>query len=140
MRIVGCGNLLRGDDGAGILVAERLRALGVEAETSNCTACDLIEAWRGVDEVVVIDAMCTGAMAGTVRVWEESQILELPPAPSTHGFGVTEAVLLARALDLLPPRLRIIGIEGAQFGVGTPLTAQVQHAVEAVVLQLSARA
>jgi len=31
LRIIGCGNLDRGDDAAGLLVARRLRALGVEA-------------------------------------------------------------------------------------------------------------
>ena len=31
MLVIGCGNLDRGDDGAGVRVAERLRKLGFDA-------------------------------------------------------------------------------------------------------------
>ena len=138
MRIIGCGNLDRGDDAAGILVAERLRDLGIEAQPLSGAAFDLIEEWRGADEVIVIDAMRSGAPPGTVRIWDDGRIPErLTASSSTHGLGVAEALCLARTLDLLPQKPRIIGIEGAEFGVGTPLSTQVQEAVEAVAQQIT---
>jgi hypothetical protein len=59
MRIICCGNPERGDDGAGALVAERLRDFRVEAEIRSGEALDVIEA--GVDSVVVVDAVETGS-------------------------------------------------------------------------------
>ena len=64
MLIIGCGNRERSDDRAGILVAERLRDLHIEAQTRLGEATDLIEAWKGADDVVVVDAMMTGAPVG----------------------------------------------------------------------------
>ena len=68
MLIIGCGNRQRSDDGAGILVAERLRDLGIEADMRTGEAVDLIEAWKGADDVIVVDTVVTGAPSGTVQV------------------------------------------------------------------------
>jgi hydrogenase maturation protease len=70
MRIICCGNPDRGDDGVGALVAERLRKSGVEAELRSGEALDLIESWGGSHNVVVVDAVETGASLGTVWLWD----------------------------------------------------------------------
>jgi len=138
MLILGCGNRQRGDDAAGVLAAERLRALGIAAEACAGEAAELMEAWRGVDDVIVIDAVVTGARAGAVHVWDGRH----PPAfassaASTHGLGVAQAVELARALDCLPSRLRVYGIEGKMFEVGRPVSLEVERGVEEVVRRIA---
>ena len=75
MLIIGCGNRERSDDGAGILVAERLRELGIDAEMRTGEAADLIEAWKGADDVIVVDTVMTGAPVGTVQAWDGRQPL-----------------------------------------------------------------
>jgi hydrogenase maturation protease len=49
---------------------------------------------------------------------------------STHGFGVAEAVELARSLGRLPRRLILYLAEGAQFEIGAPLSPAVAEAVD----------
>jgi hydrogenase maturation protease len=137
MRVIGCGNRARGDDAAGILVAERLRGLGVEAESLSGETTALIEAWRGADDVVVVDAVVTGAPPGTVQVWDSQLPLPLGGFPaSTHGMGVAEAINLARILGRLPRRLRIYGIEARQFSFGGALSPELTGALEDVVQQI----
>jgi len=140
MRIICCGNPDRGDDGAGVLVAARLRDLGVNAETRTGEASELLEAWRGADHVVVVDAVETGAPAGTVWRWEGWQTnFPTRRSTSTHGLGLSEAITLARVLDRLPHRLRIYGIEGRRFGHGAEVSPEVTLAVEEVVRQITNR-
>jgi hydrogenase maturation protease len=139
MRIICCGNPDRGDDGAGILVAERLRRLGIEAETVGGDALTLLEAWRGAESALVVDAVVTGEPVGTVHVWEGQIPPAANPGTSSHGFGVAEAIRLAAALHQLPPQLRIIGIEAARFEVGSEPSFQVQQAVDKLVAQITAR-
>jgi len=139
MLILGCGNRQRGDDAAGILAAERLKALGLAAEVCAGEAAELMEAWSGADDVIVIDAVVTGAAAGTVHVWDGQR----PPAlvmsaGSTHGLGVAQAIALARALDRLPARLRVYGIEGSTFEIGSAVSPEVERAVEEVVQRIAA--
>jgi len=139
VRIIGCGNRQRGDDGAGILVAERLRHLGIDAGTCSGEATELIETWAGSGDVILIDAVVTGAPGGTVHVWDGLQKIDPPgKTASTHGLGVAQAIELARVLNRLPERLRIYGIEGRAFDPGFPISSQVHAAIEEVVQRIIA--
>src|ERR1022692_4394300 len=139
MLIIGCGNRERSDDGAGILVAERLRELGIEADTRIGDAADLIEAWKGAEDVIVVDAVVTGAPVGTVQAWDGRQPLTtIRATASSHGLGVAEAIELAHVLDRLPARLRVYGVEGRRFEPGSGISPEVQRAVDEVVQRIIA--
>jgi len=135
--VIGLGNDFRRDDGAGRVAARRVRELAGEAvrviEESGEGAA-LMDAWRGAELVILIDAVHSGAAPGTIhRLDARAQ-----PIPSnffhysTHAFSVAEAVELARALDQLPPRLIVHGIEGKDFTSGEGLSPEVAAAVEQV--------
>ena len=134
MLILGCGNPDRGDDSAGVKVIEQLRELGIAAETCSGQAADLIEAWTGRHEVLVVDAVASGAPTGTVHVWDGWQALKaVRPPPSSHGLGIAEAIAIAHELDRLPARLRFYGIEARRFEPGTGPSPEVQAAITDVV-------
>jgi len=140
-RIIGCGNTDRGDDAAGLLVAQRLRDFGVDACDHIGDGLSLIERWRGQDEVILIDAVITGGTAGAITVWDAGQaaILHDFPQSSTHGFGVCEAVKLSRVLDCMPERMLIYGIEGQCFEAGCNPLPEVLTACEQLARHLAAR-
>jgi hydrogenase maturation protease len=141
MRVICCGNRERGDDGAAVLVAERLRDLGIEAQIHSGEALALMDAWDKADEVIVVDAMVTGAAAGTTQVWEAPLPAAFVDAPaSTHGLGVGEAIKLAQVIGRLPERLRVYGIEGKHFGSGDEISSEVKQAAERVAEQIAAAA
>jgi hydrogenase maturation protease len=134
--IVGVGNADRGDDAAGVLVVRRLRGFRT-AELSDCT--DLFELWSDEEDVVVIDAMVTGAPVGSIRRFEVGAFtLPIGAFQSTHAFGLAETVELARALGKLPAKLTIFGIEAGGVGLGEPLSPDVEHAIDALVGELEA--
>jgi hydrogenase maturation protease len=58
--IIGLGNPDRGDDAAGLLVAQSLRTRGAEAIAHTGGALDLIEIWAGTERVIVVDAILSG--------------------------------------------------------------------------------
>src|SRR5215471_13977337 len=102
MKVIGCGNLERGDDAAGILVAQRLREWGIDARG----ATSLFDAWDGGDDVVLVDAMSSGREVGAIAVWEHTEFPKLHQfRASTHDFGLAEVIGLAIALDRVPIRL-----------------------------------
>ena len=114
MLILGCGNPDRADDAAGLLVARRLRELGTQARELGGEALELIDAWSGEADVIIVDAVKSGAPPGTITVWD-ARTSPLPACQfrcSTHALGVAEAIELARALDRLPSKLIVVGIEG----------------------------
>lgn len=132
--IVGVGNLDRGDDGAGVWAVRRLHGARTK-EVTDCT--QLIEIWADEHDVVVIDAMVTGAPVGTVNRFEVGAFpLPIGTFPSTHSFGLAETVELARAIGRLPERLTILGIEAGQMDLGRPLSAEVDRAIDVLVDEL----
>jgi len=136
--VAGVGNAYRGDDGAGLEVAARLRGrLPADIELVRCVdePSRLIEAWRGADAVIVVDAVASGAEPGTVHRFDASDgdIPERIFRSSTHAFGVGQAVALSRVLGHLPPRVIVYGIEGADFAAGEGLTDPVVDAVDRAV-------
>ena len=149
--VVGLGSPDRGDDAVGPQVAGEVaravadrRLLGVHVvEHEDPTALiDLLDPVGGPASpwaaAVVIDAIRTGAMPGTVTVLDvgpggqdlRSLGARLDPGPAgTHGFGLAGAIELARALDRLPPRAVVVGIEAVGFEHGDPLSAAVLAAI-----------
>lgn len=136
--LIGVGNPYRQDDGAGIVAVRRLRQLLPEwAECLECTGdlTTLLDAWQDYEQVIVVDAMRSGRLAGEVVLFDLSQ----HPLPadarffSTHAMGLNEAIALAYALNRLPPKLVVYGIQGKRFGEGVGLTSEVAKAVEDVV-------
>jgi hydrogenase maturation protease len=140
--LIGVGNAWRGDDGAGLAVARRVRELspaGVEVREVEGDATALVEAWSGAEGVVVVDAAESGAPPGTVRRFD-ARTRPLPARSlrsSTHAFGVADAVELARALDRLPARLDVYAIEGASFTAGKRLSPAVERAVDELAASLA---
>jgi hydrogenase maturation protease len=57
---------------------------------------------------------------------------------STHGFGLSEAIELARALDQLPARCVVYAVEAGAVVAGEPLSPAVAAAVQEVAGRIRA--
>ena len=127
--LVACvGNVLRGDDGFGQAVERRLAVDG-----SLPPGVDLIETgiggmgivqqlMHGYETLIVVDAVDRGAAPGTLFVLEP-QVPEpgaLPPDEWRERFSNLHLAepgrvfLLARALGVLPGRVRLVGCQPLQ--------------------------
>lgn len=138
--IIGVGNADRGDDGAGLAAAMLLRKRCKHRDDIRVIehwgeSTGLVDAMDGWGAVLIIDAAHSGAEPGSYRKFEVGQ--NALPADladmSSHGFGVPQAIELARALATLPGLCRVYAIEGTTFDAGAPLSDVVQEAVETVV-------
>lgn len=136
--VIGIGNDYRGDDAVGLAVVRTLQARKIAhvrlmESDGNCTI--LIEAWKNAKKVILIDAMSSGAKAGTIcRFDVHTQPLPVTAAlSSTHALGIAATLELARALGQLPPLVIVYGIEGKQFTSGAELSPQVSNVIQEVV-------
>src|SRR4051812_21206627 len=140
--VVGVGNDWRGDDAAGLAAARRLRPTlaGIPVVEVDGDPASLLDAWSGARHAIVIDAVRSGAPPGTIHRLDlaAGTVRAGPWCGSTHGLGVADAVELARALDRLPARVELYGIEAGGFETGTGLTPPVARAVAALCGELRA--
>jgi len=139
--VIGVGNTQRRDDGVGIMVVRQLQERvppGVTTIEESGEGVSLLDAWKGAATVLLVDAVHSAAPPGTIHRLDA----HVEPIPngffhcSTHAFGVAEAVELARALNQLPPRLVMYGIEGKSFAAGMELSEEVERAAAVVIAQV----
>jgi hydrogenase maturation protease len=142
--VIGVGNPFRGDDGIGHRVVDLIaelqeaerrrpnppRGRPLELRWSDGEPSRLLDDWQGIDVCVVVDAMVTGAEPGTVRLFDAlADQLPAAAATSSHGSGVAEAVALGTALDDLPRRLLVVGVEVAHVADGQGLSEELEAVV-----------
>lgn len=132
--VLGLGNRLRGDDGAGAEVAHRVQTLPSKEVIDPGRLIDL---WSRDDDVIVIDAVSSGAAIGTIHRLDLTQSqLPLTSVTSSHAFGLAEVVELARSLGKLPRSVRVYGIEIGRLSHGSSMSRSVAAAVEEVVAEI----
>ncbi len=144
MLVIGVGNRMRCDDGAGPVVLDRLAALApqnLETEEVAGDCARLIDLWEGRGRVIVVDATQSGAEAGTVIEFDAlaSEIPRELFIHTSHAFGVAEALATAGALERLPGSLWVYGIEGVEFGFGEELTTAVAVGADEVARRIVLR-
>jgi len=154
--IAGMGNVLRCDDGFGVEVARLLasrRALLAPEEQGRARVIEvgiggihLTQALMdGYDLLVVIDAMERGSAPGTVHVLE-AEVPDLAQWPEgdradfladMHYATPTKALILAKALGCLPPRVFLVGCQPGNvsdigIGLSAPVAEAMPHTIEAI--------
>ena len=137
--VVGCGNLLRGDDAAGPVLVRMLAGRdlppGVRLVDGGTAGMDIAFAMRGVSKVIVVDASRVGVEPGTVHRVPGAELTDLtPPQGNLHSFRWDQALGFATWLlkDEYPEDITVWLVEGESFEPGAPLTPAVQASVERI--------
>jgi hydrogenase maturation protease len=139
--VVGCGNLLRGDDGVGPILVRHLWEGGVPAGVrlvdGGTAGMDVSFQMRGARRVLLVDAAATGAEPGTVYKVPGPAVEDLPPLQGlhTHSFRWDHALAFARWLlgDGYPDDVTVYLIEAAQMEPGAELSEPVRAAMQQVL-------
>jgi len=145
--VIGCGNLLRGDDAAGPVLVRRLweRGLpeGVRCADGGTGGMDVAFQMRGVPEVILVDACSSGSEPGATFELPGHEVENLPPLGSInlHAFRWDHAIAFARWLlkDDYPASVTAYLIEGVNYEVGEGLSPAVDAAVDRLAERLLAR-
>ena len=143
LRVLGVGSP-NGDDAVGWLAVEAFREsqrqrdeAGIETVVLDRPGAALLSHLAGANAVIVVDAVLGNAPPGTVEQLEAGDLLGGSASVSTHRFGLASALELGRVLDLLPPRLVVLGVHVARPRAGADLSPQVRAAVTRVAERIS---
>lgn len=141
--VIGCGNLNRSDDAAGVRVVQRLRErLGSDLPAdlrlfdAGTGGMEVMFQARGARQLVIVDACRSGSTPGAIFRLPGAEIgAAHVPAYSLHDFRWDHAVHAGRRIFGVdfPEDVTVYLIEAGSLALGTELSAPVQAAVEAVV-------
>lgn len=128
--VLGIGNILLSDEGAGIRAVEYLRdnyTLPEDVETvdGGTVGIELLPFIEGRSLIIIADAVNTGHPPGTV-----AKIEDLPAffqkRTSPHQLGIIDVFALAALSDAPPPKTLLFGIEPQTLGTGLGLSPEIE--------------
>jgi len=133
--VLGIGNNLLRDDGAGIHALARFAAgnddEGVDCLDGGTVGLALLDRLSHLDGLVALDAMRLGKPPGTVTVLEgEAMDAHLrKQRNSVHEVGLSDLLDVLRLRGDLPDHRALVGIEPADMDWGTEPTEVVAQAI-----------
>jgi hydrogenase maturation protease len=137
--VLGIGNPLMGDDGAGIQAVRMLAESNLpenvtvmEAGTPGWDLANWIKDWPSV---IIIDAVQMGKKPGDWRRFDAQDVRFIAGtgAVSLHECDLAGGLALAQALELLPEHITFYGIEPENTDQALSLSPVVSAALPVVV-------
>lgn len=138
--VLGVGNVLLADDGAGVHAARRLAAAldqraGVQVVDGGTLSFTLAPLIVAAERLIVIDAAQLQAPAGTVRTFFDAAFDRfLGSAKLTvHEVSLIDLFDIARLTDGIPAQRALVAVQPAHIGWGETLTPAVEASVTPIV-------
>ena len=136
-RVLCIGNELASDDGVGIRVGRVLSTLPLPADVQvvmkRMVGLDLLDEEEAVDELILVDAACTGAPLGSCRAMELDDMRSMARTPfCCHGVGLAELLTVVERVrpSAVPRAVKLVAIEVNAIDVcGTRLSGEAQRAL-----------
>ena len=143
--VLGIGQSLRGDDGAGLAAVKHWQSLfparpldpDLRAGSLELPGLALLDFLAGIDQALLVDAVRSGAASGTLHWLGEANLSGFClGSGSAHGWGVAETLALGRQLhpEKMPSQLTVLGIEAGELDLGEGLSPEVASVMDEAAL------
>ena len=127
--VIGIGNVLMSDDGAGVKVLELLQGklpegvTTIELATGGMT---LLHKLEGLDTAIICDAADFGGTPGEVRVFSPDEIESVKTIGySLHDIDIMKVLEMAKELGHLPGSVFIVAIQPVNLSFSEELSPEV---------------
>ncbi|UCC67783.1 MAG: hydrogenase maturation protease [Armatimonadota bacterium] len=139
--VLGVGNLLRQDEGVGVHAVRALSGAQLEEWAQlvdgGTAVFEALSDWHEIGKLIVIDAVRAGKDPGSISRLSLREVADrTAPALSVHEHGLLDALGLLQQAGLRVGEVVIYGVEPAEAGWGTDLSAPVAASLPALAARL----
>jgi hydrogenase maturation protease len=136
--VLGLGNVLHADDGAGAQAIKRLREdarvpQDVTLVEGGTLGLELHPYVWDCSRLIVIDAVDVGEAPGTVIRMTGEELNSLPGSASVHQLGVSDLLVALRVLAQCEPQVVLLGAQPANTEWSTELYPAIAAAMDSLV-------
>ncbi len=140
--VIGAGNILLGDEGAGVraleaFLLEYAAPKGVDFLDAGASGLAVLDRMKGYADVIIVDAARMRKRPGAVQRISGDMISSSSIRTTAHDIGLNEALELA-SFDGVRPGVTLIGIEPKRVAPGMSLTPEVERKIPEAVLKIKA--
>jgi hydrogenase maturation protease len=136
--VLGLGNVLHADDGAGAQAISRLRGdaripKDVSLLEGGTLGLELLPYVWDCSRLIVIDAVDVGEAPGTLVRLSGEELNSLPGNSSVHQLGVSDLLVALRVLADRQPTVVLLGVQPGNTDWSTELSPAVAAAMDFLV-------
>ncbi len=132
--VIGIGNTLMGDDGAGVEVLAMLKGRvpeGVDIVELGTGGINLVHVMAGYDSVVIIDAGDFGGWPGEIRAFEPDDVQSVKTVGySLHDWDIFTSIGISKKTGDCPGKIRIVAIQPENLKMGEGLSETVKSKLQ----------
>ncbi len=136
--VLGVGNLLLQDEGAGVRALARFQRKyetheGVDCLDGGTSGMELLSHIEGRDRLIILDVVKGGSPPGTVVRLEADEVPALfRKKISPHQLGLSDLLAAACFSGKMPRELVLLGIEPKALDTGLDMSTEVEGCMETV--------
>lgn len=112
--VIGIGNTLKGDDGIGVVLVDRLKGGDfpgeVEFHEVGTSGLNIIHYLKDLDNAIIVDALRNEGEPGNSTFFRPDEVDNSIKIRSTHDANLLEAIDLSETLGERPEEIVIMGI------------------------------
>lgn len=137
--ILGVGNLLLSDEGAGVHAVNYLQEHyeippGVVVLDGGTAGMELLSDIMQSNYLILLDAVNAGESPGTLVRLDDEQVPQFFAAKlSPHQIGLTDILAAAALSGGTPPRLTLLGVQPEHFELGMDLSPVVAPVIPKMI-------
>jgi len=139
--ILGVGNYIMGDDGFGIHVVNYLNSLSipenVEVVDGGTKGVELLHYFENKKSVIIVDVIDLGKEPGEIIEFSNNEVQKYFNIKfSGHELGVTDLLIDAELIDILPENIVIIGCQPEKIDITTELSENLKSKIPIVAKRI----
>jgi hydrogenase maturation protease len=136
--VLGMGNLIYSDDGAGLRAFYRLEKdprlpPGVDLVDGSAAGLPAVSLLENADRLLILDAVNVGVAPGTVVRLVPKDLNGLRGGAEAHQLGVLDLIMALRIMGRAPREITLLGIQADSIALGTELTPAVESGLDRLV-------
>lgn len=136
--VLGLGNLVHCDDGAGVHAIHRLQKddrvpPGVVLIDGGTQGLSLLPHVSGYQRLLVIDAIDAGEPPGALLRLEGRALADLPGRASVHQMGFSDLMVAMKLLGDLPEEVVVLGVQPLSTEWSAELSPPVEKTMDALI-------
>lgn len=136
--VLGLGNLVHSDDGAGVHAIHRLQKdervpADVVLIDGGTQGLSLLPHISGFRRMLVIDAVDAGEAPGTLLRVEGRALENMPGKPSVHQLGFADLMVTMKLLGDVPEEIVVLGVQPESTEWSVELSASVAKTMDSLI-------
>lgn len=138
--VLGIGNTLKGDDGIGIVLVNRLQNKDIPGDVEfhevGTSGMNILHYLKDLERAVIVDAIRSEGEPGNSVFFRPDEVDSDIEVRSTHDANLLEAIELSGAMGERPDSIVIMGVIPEDMSIGEELSPSLQKKLPELVKKL----